>query len=72
MELKMLEDWLDNPELEDGFQGIAKVEETCSIGKNWRKLGMQLVQLELEEDNLSEEIVENNSVRSLQCWNLQH
>ena len=29
MELKMLEDWLDNPELEDGFQGISKVEETC-------------------------------------------
>jgi hypothetical protein len=25
----MLEDWLDNPEPEDGFQGISKVEETC-------------------------------------------
>jgi hypothetical protein len=29
MKLKMLEDWLDNPELEDGCQGIAKTEETC-------------------------------------------
>ena len=29
MELKMLEDWLDDPELEGGFQGIAKPEETC-------------------------------------------
>jgi hypothetical protein len=29
MELKMLEDWLDNPEPEDGFQEIAKPEETC-------------------------------------------
>jgi hypothetical protein len=29
MELKMLEDGLDNPELEDGCQGIAKPEETC-------------------------------------------
>jgi hypothetical protein len=29
MKLKMLEDWLDNPELEDGCQGITKTEETC-------------------------------------------
>ena len=54
----MLEDWLDNPELEDGFQGISKVEETCQHREQMEEDSMQTVQLELEEDNLSEEIVE--------------
>jgi hypothetical protein len=39
MELKMLEDWLDNPELEDGYQEtfmqIAREEHSEELLKNF-------------------------------------
>jgi hypothetical protein len=44
MELKMLEDWLDNPEPEDGFQEIAKPEEMCQHEEQLEEAGMEPVQ----------------------------
>jgi hypothetical protein len=40
MELKMLEDWLDNPEPEDGFQEIAMPEETCQHEEQLEEAGV--------------------------------
>jgi hypothetical protein len=49
MDLKMLEDWLDNPKPKYGCQGIAKPEETCPHREQLEEDGMQPVQSELQK-----------------------
>jgi hypothetical protein len=40
----MLEDWLDNPEPEDGCQEIAKPEETCQHEEQLEEAGVEPTQ----------------------------
>jgi hypothetical protein len=43
IELKMLKDWLDHTELEDGCQEIAKPEETCQHEEQLEEAGVEPV-----------------------------
>jgi hypothetical protein len=57
MELKALEDWLDSPEPEGGFQEIAMAKETYQHELQLEEDGIELVK-ELTGVNLSKEVVE--------------
>jgi hypothetical protein len=50
MDLKMLEDWLDNIEPEDGFQEIAMLEETYQHEEKLEEAGV-IPKEELKEVN---------------------
>jgi hypothetical protein len=52
----MLEDWLYNPEPEDGCQKITKPKETCHHEEQLNEAGVEPSQVELAEDSLSGEI----------------
>jgi hypothetical protein len=58
-DLEILEDWLNNPEPEDGCQEtFMQIGVGCQHEEKMEKYGMEPVQTELIEDNLSEEIFE--------------
>jgi hypothetical protein len=43
----MLEDWLDNSELEEGYQEIVFLEETCQHVDQLEEVGAEPVQEEM-------------------------
>jgi len=67
MDLKMLEDWLDNPKLEGGYQEISMPGETCQHELQLEEDGIEpteeltvvSISKEIAEKKLSDEIAES-------------